>query len=193
MQAALPDGTRGKLLALALTATGAALLWLGCVQPLAAWYDQRAEAIEQRRALLRRMETLAATLPALRQQASNDRPAVDALINGSSDPIASAMLQTTIQGKAARAGATLASVETLPAEARGKYRRIGLRISLSDQWPVLVEVMRSILQSADGTPDMVMDNLQFHAPPLQTRTAGSPVNAAFTVFAFRAANPGEGG
>jgi general secretion pathway protein M len=117
------------------------------------------------------------------------------VLEGGSDAVASAALQTIVQARATASGASVTSIETLPAETHGAYRRIGLRLSLSAPWPVLIELLRAIAEPGDGAsaavPNMVIDNLQFRAPPIQTRVADTPVTASFTVFAFRA-TPQEG-
>jgi hypothetical protein len=85
---------------------------------------------------------------------------------------------------ASSAGAELNSMEMLPAEQRGAYRRIGLRVAAAAQWPVLIELLRSIEL---GPPRMLIDDLQLRAPPVELRVANTPISAAFTVVAFRAA------
>jgi general secretion pathway protein M len=187
MDTALPDGTRGRFLALALTVTLAAALWLGVAQPLISWHAARGEALAQRRALLQRMTALVATLPELQREASQHQAPAAALLEGSSDAIAGATLQTAVQRMATAAGATLRSLETLPAEQSGHYRRISLRISTDAPWPVLIGLMRAIEQ---GTPQMLIDNLQLRAPPVELRAAATPISAALTVVAFRAASAG---
>lgn len=187
METALPDGVRGRLLALALTLTVVAALWVGGVQPLLAWHAARGDALAERRALLQRMARLVATLPELRREASGEHATASALLAGGSDAIAGATLQTAVQGMATAAGATLRSLETLPAEPRGPYHRIALRVSTAVSWPVLVALLRAIEQ---GSPRMLVDDLQLRAPPDAQRTADSPITAAFTIVAFRAAAPG---
>lgn len=187
MDTALPEGPRGRILALALTLTVLAALWVAVAQPVMAWHAARAEALAQRRALLQRMTALAATLPELQREASRHRAPVPALLEGSSDAIAGATLQTAVQRMAVSAGATLRSLETLPAEQTGHYRRISLRISTEAPWPVLIALMRAIEQ---GAPQMLIDNLQLRAPPAELRTATTPISAAFTIVAFRAARAG---
>ena len=190
MGGALPEGLRGRLLALALTLTAIAVLWLGCVQPLLTWHAARAEALEQRSALWQRMVALAATMPELQRKSSGERAPAAALLEGGSDAVAGAALQSVVQRMAARAGAELNSMEMLPAEERGAYRRIGLRVATAAQWPVLVELLREIEQ---GSPRMLIDDLQLRAPPVELRTATTPINASFTIVAFRAATSGRGG
>jgi len=187
MEGALPEGLRGRLLALALTVTILAALWAGCVQPLIDWHAARADTLEQRRALLQRMTTLATTLPELQRQASGEHAPAAALLEGASDAIAGAALQSSVQHMASMAGAELNSMEILPAEQRGTYRRIGLRVATAAQWPVLIELLRAVEQ---GSPRMLVDDLQLRAPPVALRAANTPISASFTIVAFRAAISG---
>jgi general secretion pathway protein M len=182
MNGALPEGLRGRVLALALTVTVIAALWAGCVQPLMDWHASRAAALEQRRALLQRMTALVATLPELQRQASGEHAPAAALLEGSSDALAGAALQSAVQRMATTAGAELSSMEMLPSEQRDTYRRIGLHVATSTQWPVLVELLHAIEQ---GSPRMLIDDLQLRAPPVELRGANPPITAAFTVVAFR--------
>jgi general secretion pathway protein M len=172
------------MLALGLTISVLAALWVGCVQPMIDWHAARAETLDQRRALSQRMTALTATLPELQRQSSGEQAPVASLLEGASDAIAGAALQTVVQRMASSAGAELNSMEMLPAEQRGAYRRIGLRVAAAAQWPVLIELLRSIEL---GPPRMLIDDLQLRAPPVELRVANTPISAAFTVVAFRAA------
>jgi hypothetical protein len=53
---------------------------------------------------------------------------------------------------------------------------------------VLVDLLRAIEQ---GPPRMLIDDVSVRAPPVELRTAGSPVSAGFTVRAFRAATAAQ--
>ena len=187
MIGALPEGMRGRLFALALTVTALAVVWAGCLQPLSDWHASRAEALEQRRLLLQRMTALAGTLPELQQESLGENAPTAALLEGQSDAIAGAALQSEVQRMARSAGAELNSMEMLPSEQRSAYRRIALRITTSAQWPVLVELLRAIEQ---GSPRMLVDDLQLRAPPIEMRTNNQAISAAFTVFAFRSSATG---
>jgi hypothetical protein len=89
---------------------------------------------------------------------------------------------------ATEAGVQPNSMETLAAEQRGAYRRIGLRVAMAAPWPVLVDLLRAIEQ---GPPRMLIDDVSLRAPPVELRTASSPVSAAFTVLAFRPATSAQ--
>jgi general secretion pathway protein M len=189
MDTALPDGPRGQLLAAALTLTALAALWFGVAQPLIGWYRERNEELAQRRALLLHMQEAAATLPALQHASpAAEHPAPSALLAGATDALAAAAMQNAAQAMAATVGVELASLETLPPEARGAYRRIGLRVSLSAPWPALIALLRS---ARSGQPHMLIDDLQVRTATFQGRSAASPVTASFTLLAFRA-GPSEG-
>ena len=140
METALPDGPRGQILAAALTLTVLAALWFGAAAPLIAWYYGSADELAQRRTLLVHMQQVAAALPVLEHQSAGMRPAPVALLSGATDALAAAVMQNAVQGMASAAGAELTSMETLPADTRGAYRRIGLRVSLAAPWPILIEL-----------------------------------------------------
>ncbi|RYJ04118.1 MAG: hypothetical protein EON47_01595 [Acetobacteraceae bacterium] len=187
MIATLPTGLRGRLLALGLTVLVLALVWAVVVDPLLGWKTALTDAVENRGAVARRMALAAETLPALRQQAQGegqDRAPAAALLEGNTDALAGAALQVRVRELANQAGVSLASAEALPAEAIGVFRRIGMRVTAAGAWPVLVRLLQALEQAS---PRMLVDDMQLQAAlSLGTETT-RPVNATFTVFAFRAA------
>jgi general secretion pathway protein M len=189
MQTSLPEGRRGQILATALTLTLLAAAWLGIASPMIGWYQERAAELAQREALLRHMRALVATLPSLERGPALAHAPPPALLSGATDAVAAAAMQNAVQVMAASAGVELVSMETLPAEARGSYRRIGLRVSLNAPWRVFVELLSA---AGRGQPRMLVDDLQVRSGEMQTRTAEAPVGASFTLLAFRAARDGSG-
>jgi general secretion pathway protein M len=185
MEHTLPDGRRGQILAVALTVTVLVALWLGIAAPLIDWHGAEAEALAQRQALLRHMQALVATLPALEHAPAATKSAAPALLSGTTDALAAAAMQSAVQAMAARSGVELASMETLPAEPRGAYRRISLRVSLTAPWPAVIELLRAADQ---GQPRMLVDDVQLRVDPAPDRGAAAPIGASFTLLAFRAAN-----
>lgn len=186
MDTSLPDGRRGQILAVALTLTLLASLWLGGAAPLIGWYQQRAEEVAQRRLLLQHMQDVAALLPALERRSHGMHPTVS-LLPGATDALAAAAMQSAVQAMAASAGVDLASMETLPAQAHGGYRQIGLRVSLSASWPALIALLRG---AGSGQPRMLVDDLDVRPAPMRQRSAATPVNASFTLLAFRRGTSG---
>jgi general secretion pathway protein M len=202
MGAALPGGPAGRWLALGIALIALALLWLGMAAPLLDWHAARAERLEQRAMLARRMTSLARDLPALRAAASGrpaEGPTGGALLEGATDAVAAASLQQRVQDMAAQAGASLSSVETLPASQIGSngasangasaYRRIGVHVALNASWTVLIGLLRQI---EAASPRMLVDDLQVHAGHSVTPPPDPPLDAGFTVFAFRAASSPRG-
>lgn len=174
-------------LGLTLAALGAG--WVAGAAPLLAWHAERAEALSQRRAVLRRTEQAVAELPRLRQQTTGEAasPAPQALLDGASDALAGAELQGQLEAAATKAGAVLASAELLPAEPSGSYRRISLRLVLTGSWPAVVHLLEAIDQAS---PRMLVDDIQLQAATSVTAGTAQPVGAVFTVIAFRSGTGG---
>ncbi|HVJ51946.1 MAG TPA: type II secretion system protein GspM [Aliidongia sp.] len=189
MPLGLPTGQRGRLFALAITFAALIIIWFGAVSPLIDLYDARAQELDEQRAIAAHMAGLAAQLPELTQRAAaHTGPAPTLVLQGSSDAVAGATLQNMVQDMASAKGASLVSVESLPAEAAGAYRRIGLKISLNAPWPVLIGLLQSVDQA---TPPMLVDDLQIHGSPLSLINRATGLEAGLTIYAFRAGTAAE--
>ena len=182
----MPTGRRGQLLALSLLLVALGGVYLLIVSPLLGLYAERAAVLENRRMLVPRLRAAADELPSLRARVEQLRAAAGTrkiTLEGASDAIASATLQSRIEELASSAGATIGSTESLPAEARSGYRRIGLRYVLSGSYETLVKFLAR-LESA--TPPLVIDNLHIHGV---LRRPGTPVaaglDAGLDVYAYR--------
>lgn len=186
MTATLPGGRRGQTLALAITLLPMLLLWFAVLAPLVDFYGERSERLTQRLRVAQRMAEVAAGLPALKESAAAVKAGPPPLqtLDGASDAVAAAALQNRVQDMAMAAGVRLTSVEILEAGAAGDYRRIGLKLSLSAPWPVLVGLLQAIEQSP---LPMVIDGLQIRAMSNAAGGSGGPrlLDASFTVAAFR--------
>ena len=173
---------------LALLALGGAYFLV--VAPVADLYSERQARLEDRRAVLPRLLAAAAELPSLRARVAQLRAAASlrkVTLEGASDAIASADLESRIDALASSVGATIGSTEALPAEARGAYRRIGLRLALSGSYETLVKLIARI---EAATPPLVVDNLQIHgvlrrAGLPQGSTEDAALDAGLDVFGFR--------
>jgi len=192
LPASMTTGPQGRLLALLLLLLVLGAVYLVAAAPLVELYSGRATDMEGKRMLVPRLKAAADELPELRTRAASLRTAAGTrklTLEGASDAIASANLQNRIADIATSLGVTIGSAESLPVEARGGYRRIGLRVALNAPWPVLIELLRV---AAQGQPRMLVDDLQLRSADLQTRTAATPVAASFTLLAFRTAQDGGG-
>ncbi len=189
MDMSLPTGQRGRLLALAVTGVLLLALWLVIASPLLDFYADRADRLAQREAVAARMERLAASLPDIKERAeaaSDDGATRILTLEGGSDAVAAAGLQNVLQDMATAVGASLSSVEIVPGDTVGAYRRVGLKLSLNVPWTTLVALMQAIEQAS---PPMLLDDVEIHASPVPNAPPTQPLDAEFTVYAFRAATP----
>lgn len=164
-------------------------VYFAVVSPLLSVYADRAVALENRRLLLPRLRAAADELPALRAHVEQLRAAAGTrkiTLEGASDALAAAALQSRIEELATSVGATIGSTESLPVETRSGYRRIGLRYVLSGPYETLVKFLAK-LEAA--TPPLVIDNLHIHGV---LRRPGTPVaqglDAGLDVYGYRDAD-----
>jgi general secretion pathway protein M len=192
MRLSLPTGRTGRSLALGLPVLVIAMLWLGVAMPLIEWHADRTASLTRQSALANRMEALAVAVPALRQQAASvvaSGTGEPALLEGDSDSTASASLQERLQAMFLQAGVQLNSVETVPGEEAGTFRRIRLRLSFNASWPILVALLKD-LQLA--TPMLLVDELQVQPALHRISTAPGTFDVSCSVFAFRSGSAGAG-
>jgi hypothetical protein len=185
-------GRPGQALAVGCGLLGLALIWLSAVAPLWSWYANRQAVLEQRQAVLARMQGLAASLPALRAASANRHAvsveAESGMLPGTSDAVAAAALQETVQKMATTAGASLTAVETLPSTTEAeRWRKVSLRISLNASWPVLVGLMAAVERSPNR---IFIADVHFHSPAVVARTTNLPIQASMVLYGFRAAEGG---
>lgn len=187
MALVLPEGPRGRALALGLTALVLGALWLGVAQPLVQAYADGAEELQQRSALASRMAETAGSVAELQRelatQSADLTPNANAALEGASDALAGAALQSRVESMANSVGARLTSTEALPAEQVGPYRRIALKLTVDARWAMLMRLIQAIERA---TPSMLIDDLQIHARPAAPRTREPALTISFTVLAFRA-------
>lgn len=188
MALVLPEGPRGRALALGAGAIVLAAAWLALAQPLLDTYAERADNLQRRGALSVRMADVAASLPELQRESearSVDMTPANATLEGATDALAGATLQGLVEGMATAGGGHLTSTEALPAEQVGAYRRVALRVTLDASWPVLVRMLQAVERAV---PRMFVDDLQVHAQPAADKQREPPLDISFTVLAFRAAS-----
>ena len=129
---------------------------------------------------------MAASLPELERQAAAvaaSSAGEQALLDGDSDAKASASLQERLQTMASRAGARLSSVETLPGEEAGPYRRIRLRVAFNATWPGLVALLKEI---HTASPALLVDELQMQPALHRISTTPGMFDVSCAIFAYRA-------
>lgn len=180
----LPEGVRGRVLAVLLLVVAIAAAWAGIIDPATSWYADRAERLKQQNTLAARMTQVAAQVPDLRRRLESPATTTPvSLLEGSSDAVAGAALQQHLQQLAAAAGANLASAEMIAGEQVGPYRRIGVRLSFSAPWPVVVQLLDSI---ASGTPPLLINDLQIQSARFGVTDPDPTLTTSLIVFGFRA-------
>lgn len=192
MIAALPTGWQGRLLALGLAVIALVVVYAAAAAPLLDLYAENAALAERRQAMVVRLHAIAGELPPLRARVAELRAAVASskvTLDGASDAVASAALQGRVEELAAAAGVTIGSTEGIPAEVRGGYRRLGLRLVITGTYEGLVKLLAGIEATR---PPLIVDNVQMRA--FQRRpgaTAVAMLDASLEVSGFRAAETAD--
>jgi hypothetical protein len=159
------------------------VVWGGLIAPAIDFYTDRQAQVDTLRAKAARNAALIEALPQLTKAAQlASRTPARAVLPGDSDAIAGAALQEQVQTMASGASAQLTSIETLPGEQVGNYRRIGVRVELSALLPVVIHLLAAI---EDAQPSMLLDDIHLTSTPVGPQNAQLPLDAAFTVYAFR--------
>lgn len=163
-----------------------AVMYLGAVVPLRGLYADLAARVATDRLIEPRLRGKADELAALRSRAAELRRTSGmqrTTLEGGTDALAAASLQSHVEALAAKAGVAIASSDGLPSEPRSDYRRIGIRLSLSGTYGGIVNFL-SALESA--TPPLVLDNLQIHGkPPGNGSTSSAELDVHVEVYGFR--------
>lgn len=161
-------------------------IYLLIVSPLLGLYSQREATLADRQMLAPRLNAAAATLPGLRARLAELKAAASTsriTLEGASDAIASANLQSWIEGLAADARVPIGSTEGVPTEDRGGYRRIGLRITVAGEYDAIVKLLVAI---GNAAPPLILGNLELHsAVSLSGEPEVGRLDAGFEVYGFR--------
>lgn len=162
--------------------------YLLLVTPLLGFYRGREATLVDKQMLAVRLRASADALPGLRAQLAALQTSASTrkiTVDGGSDAIAAANLQSHLEQLAASTGVTIGSTEAIAAENRGAQRRIGLRLAVNGQYAAIVNLLGAIDKA---TPPLVLGNLQIHA---MMRPVGDTSNvrldAGFEVYGFRSA------
>jgi hypothetical protein len=180
--ASLPTGRNGRILAASLAVLALLVVWIGVIEPVLDWYGSRAGELTALRLRAARETALIGTLPSLRKVAAEaSRTPTKGVLTGATDAIAGATLQEQVKSMASAVKADLNSVETLPAEQTGQYRRIGVRVELNAQLPIIVALLKSV---EDAQPSMLVDDLRLTSQVSMPNVV-LPLDCSFTVYGFR--------
>ena len=106
------------------------------------------------------------------------------LLQGDSDAIAGCQSAIGAAGLAAQSGTGLDSAALAPVQAQGPLRKLGLQVSLTANWPALIGFLAAI---ETASPRMIVGGLSLSNAGPPDAGGAPPVQASFTVSAFRAA------
>ncbi|HTH99927.1 MAG TPA: type II secretion system protein GspM [Acidisoma sp.] len=182
----LPDGRRGQVVALGVTAGLALLIWLAVVSPLIGWYQARDSALAQKRTLAAHMQAVEQQLPGLRRavaQLGADDGTARMLLAGASDAIAGANLQSALQALAAQAGTSLDSIGMQPAKSLHALRLVTAQVTLTARWTMLVAFLRAV---ETAQPRMIVDSISLNTASIPGSGQPSTLQATLSVTGFRA-------
>jgi Tfp pilus assembly protein PilO len=182
----MPTGVRGRALALSILCVLIGLVYFTLVVPLIELYRAREATLADRQLLVSKLEHLAAEVPGLRAHLSGlqtESAGSEVTLDGASDALASANLQSRLEQFAAANGVTIASTEAIAAEDRGPYHRIGLRLAVDGNYEAIVKLVSAIQETA---PPLIVGNLQIHGlfRAVANRT-NYPLESRFEVYGLR--------
>ncbi len=165
-------------------------VYLLVAAPLLDAYAELEQALENRRTLMPRLEAAGADVPTLHARVA-ELPAAASThavaLEGASDAIASANLQSRIQELASSAGVAIRTIESVPAEQRGGYHRIGVHLMLTATYDNLLTLLAK-LQTA--MPPLAIDNLRIRGSLTRPSASAVRVGAGFDVYGFRTSERG---
>ncbi|WP_233142312.1 type II secretion system protein GspM [Gluconobacter sp. DsW_056] len=185
----LPDGRKGRLLALGMTFVVLVLVASGASLLLNQYAEGQADLAEQQD-ILTHTQILVDTLPDLEKRArtaSLQARGSTLLISETSQETALARLQQIVHDAALEGQALPTSMEPLPVSRTGAFERLGVRVSLTTSYAVLVRLLDALDHST--APRLLVDDLRIDVsgnPQAIDETAeGRALDASFTILALR--------
>jgi general secretion pathway protein M len=185
----LPEGRPGQLLAVGVTLIGLAIIWITAIAPVFSWYEARADLLAQQQMTAANMAALIRETPQLRAAVAAARPQTQdqqILVPGATDDIAGANLQSALQSLAQASGTSLDSSAVMPVQVAGALHHIGIQVSVTATWPVLIGFLEAI---STARPRMIVEQLSLINAAQGDNAGDQPVQASFTVGAFTAGTP----
>jgi general secretion pathway protein M len=178
----LPEGQLGKALAVGIGLVGLFVLQLAVVSPLLSYYSALAQELQDQWDATERSRHAVVDLPQLRATAENLRQKTrdrSLLLDGASDALAAANLQSTLKDMIEQQGSRLVSVQTLQPAPEGRFRRIGLRVAFSGNLTVVTTVLSGIETTH---PVLAIENLDLRAAAADENQT---LSVAMDVYGYR--------
>jgi len=188
----LPQGPRGRLVALALVLIPLILIARFAVWPLAASLASSGDTLEATRAEIARYQRLLNELPALEAAVArleDERPLAPYLLSGTNRALAAADLQRRLQQAGEKHGVTILSLRVKTAVADGPLERISVEARLRAG----IRELRDLLYFVEtATPYLFVEDLGINVrQSRRTRSTTSALEISLSLYGLRAPDPTE--
>ncbi len=187
MNATLPDGTRGTLVAAALLLITVILVGNFAVSPLLRSYVESDEEIEDLRRNVTRYRQLineAPELRALEERIARARPLAPLVLKGDNHALAAAELQQQLQDLAKKNGVRVLSLRIRPPEAEGSLERVSVEARMQTETTGLRNLL---FELETGKPYVFLQTLTVRSRPQRRRnTSKADLEARMVVYSMRA-------
>ncbi len=188
----LPQGVRGRLVALALLLIPLILLVRFAIWPLAASYASSGSTLDATREEIARYQRLLSELPALESAVATleqTRPLAPYLLSGMNRALAAADLQRRLQTAAEKYGVTILSLRVRTPVADGPLERISVEARLRAD----VRELRDLLYFIEtARPYLFVEDLGINVRQTRRlRNAPPGLEVSLTLYGLRAADGTE--
>lgn len=185
----LPEGTRGKFVAVALVLIPLILVYQIVLSPLLDEYLGVGDEIEALQADIQRYQRIIAELPAIEENAARFRrenPLAPYLLEGGNPALAAANLQRRLQEVAARNDARVVSVQVQSSEDDGPLQRVAIQARIQAD----SEALRGTLHELEsGQPYLFVDDISINVRPASRRTETDTMEIRITLSGLRSPEP----
>jgi hypothetical protein len=158
-----------RLLAVTLLLAALAAAWVFVVEPVAAKFEGYDRSISQSRELLARYMGVAAAKAQLETKLEELRRAQSAagrFLEGGSVQLVAAQLQNTVKTLIEANGATLQSIQVLPATDQDDFPKVIIRVNMNADTEALQKIFYA-LEAAD--PYLFLDNIDTRSRRVRAR------------------------
>jgi hypothetical protein len=140
-----PQSMRGALF-FGANAVAALLVYLLAIEPLRGFLAERSESVVERRTTLAGYESIAAQEAVVKEYARQveESNARGELLTGESEGVVNANLQARLKALAEQSGATVTSIQALPAKVVKGESLIGARLDVTGSLDALQKLARSL-------------------------------------------------
>jgi len=182
----LPEGVKGRLLALSVSLSLVAAIFVAVIFPVFNWYQIRETNLVFKEAEVARISAMLPLIPRMRQLIRSTRDASgekEIFLAGETDALAGANLQASLDSLAAQANCHLSSSILEPGASVGGLRQITIGVDVTATWPQMINLL-SLIDLAH--PRLLVSNLNISNPGDAEAVQQDPLlQISMYVVAFR--------